>query len=51
MINQPDPVPEHFQQVASTSFEGVGEVDFDPEPELFDVDEVSADIWDAIHPA
>ena len=26
------------------------EVDYEPDPELFDVKEVSAEIWDAIHP-
>ena len=49
MRNQPDPIPFRFQQVASTSSEAQ-EIDFEPEPELFDVDEVSAQIWDATHP-
>jgi hypothetical protein len=40
--------PQH-QQVASTSSE-VQEIDFTPEPELFDPAELQQEIWSAIHP-
>lgn len=49
MKNQPAPVEPKHQQVASTQFEGHGEIDFTPEPELFDPAELQRDIRAAIN--
>lgn len=49
MLNQPGPVRPVHQQVASTRSE-VQEIDFEPEPELFDVDTVTQEIRDAVNP-
>lgn len=49
MKNQPGPVGPQHQQLASTAPE-VQEIDYTPEPELFDPAEVAAEIWTATHP-
>lgn len=50
MKNQPGPVAPQHQQVASTSSE-VQEIDFTPDAEPFDQEQVTREIWDAIHPS